>query len=453
MKRTSLVFFILLHAAIAFGQDGNDYLSNPSQPGLGERESAAARAPIEPGSVQLSRAEIDALILPRRGAAMNFPSIDRFTGNESDPLQFRPLTLFADGARVRVIADGQTFEQPFGPRQYYLANNRSTGIGLAVDPQSGEVSGFALKGGERLQISGDFLSRLEFLAIEEPPDGSNTCGNGEHDLSQGAPNVESNPLAMSVSASAAGDTISYQARVAVDTDSEWLDGFGDNEAAAMTWITDLFLAMNVFYERDIETRLLIGYVLLRKDGDPYTVPSDRFAQLNEFGEHWMNNMRAVDRQFAMLLSGRSISAHSFSGIAWIDQYCEAGRNWSGNVSGSYSYNAIGRSRTAANTAHFVGHELGHNMGSRHTHCYSPAVDRCYNGEDGCFSGTPECPADGSGTVMSYCHGLAGCNSATEFHPTVQALLENRLASELVAGCILPYEDAEENVIFRGSFEN
>jgi hypothetical protein len=55
--------------------------------------------------------------------------------------------------------------------------------------------------------------------------------------------------------------------------------------------------------------------------------------------------------------------------------------------------------------------------------------------------------------MSYCHNLANCSSATEFHPTVQALLENRLASELVAGCILPYEDAEDNVIFRGGFEN
>jgi hypothetical protein len=42
--------------------------------------------------------------------------------------------------------------------------------------------------------------------------------------------------------------------------------------------------------------------------------------------------------------------------------------------------------------------------------------------------------------MSYCHGLAGCDSDTEFHPTVQARLENRLASELVAGCIIPYTE-------------
>jgi hypothetical protein len=246
--------------------------------------------------------------------------------------------------------------------------------------------------------------------------------------------------------------------VAVDTDSEWLDGFGDNTATAMKWITDLFLAMNVFYERDVETRLLIGDVTLRTGSDPYTETSSGFAKLNEFGQHWMENMGHVERQFAALFSGRDISSYGFSGIAWVNLYCDYGR-WQKNrteVVGSFSYNAIGRSRTAANTAHFVGHELGHNMGSPHTHCYSSPVDQCYSGESSsCYSGPTACPADGSGTVMSYCHGLAGCRSNSEFHPTVQTRLENLLAEELVAGCILPYEEAEEakeEEIFRSDFE-
>jgi hypothetical protein len=86
------------------------------------------------------------------------------------------------------------------------------------------------------------------------------------------------------------------------------------------------------------------------------------------------------------------------------------------------------------------------MGSPHTHCYSPAVDRCYNGEGGCWAGAVECPAGGKGTVMSYCHvggsNGAGCGSSnSEFHPTVQSRLESRLSSEMVAGCILPYSGA------------
>lgn len=457
MKRTVLVFFILLQAGIAFAQDGKDFFSNPPQARLGDGEPAAEPG-IVPGRVQLSGAEIDALILPRGRAAMNFPSIDRFTGNEADPLLFRPVRLFAEGARVRVIADSGAFEQPIGARKYYIANNRSTGIGLAVDPQSGQVSGFAVKGGERLQIEGDFVSQLEFVPIEDPAAGSNTCGNAEHDLSLGAPAVEASRLPMSASASEAGDLISYEAVVAVDTDTEWMDGFGDNEAAAMNWITNLFLAMNVFYERDVETRLLIGDVTLRTGTDPYTVPSGGFAQLNEFGQYWMENMGHVERQFAALFSGRAISAYGFSGIAWVRQYCNYG-HWQRNhteVVGSYSYNAIGSAFPAGAAAHYVGHELGHNMGSPHTHCYSQPIDQCYSGEsyggNSCYSGPTACPADGSGTVMSYCHGLAGCHSDTEFHPTVQTELENRLAEELVAGCILPYEEAEEEVIFRSDFE-
>jgi hypothetical protein len=402
--------------------------------------------PFTPGRVVLSAPEIDALILPRSGAPLHFPSIDRFVGTESAPLQFRQVALFVDGARILEVTGADAREMPRPARHYYLAGNRSAGIGLAVDPVTGVVSGFASKGGERLAIAGDFVSGLQFEAIAEADEGANSCGNGEHDLSLGAPVVETGSLALCASASAAGETISYQAVVAIDTDSEWLDGFGDDTAEALDWITDLFLAMNVFYERDLETRLLIGHVSLRPGSDPYSPNPDTFAKLNEFGEYWMDNMGHVDRQFATMFSGRNISSGWFSGIAWINQYCDYGSDWGTSVPGSYSYNAIGAGRTAANTALFVGHELGHNLGSPHTHCYSPAVDQCYNAESGCYSGAPLCPAGGKGTIMSYCHvggaSGAGCGtSKSEFHPTVQARLENRLASELVAGCISPYIEA------------
>ena len=43
-----------------------------------------------------------------------------------------------------------------------------------------------------------------------------------------------------------------------------------------------------------------------------------------------------------MLSGRDISSRSFSGIAWLDQYCQNGRRFNGSHTiGSYSYNALG----------------------------------------------------------------------------------------------------------------
>jgi hypothetical protein len=157
------------------------------------------------------------------------------------------------------------------------------------------------------------------------------------------------------------------------------------------------------------------------------------------------------------LSGRGVNANQFSGVAWLNKYCENGywTNEGTQVAGSYSFNAIGTNWSAGAAALYVGHEIGHNMGSPHTHCYSPAVDQCYNGEGSCYSGTPVCPAGGKGTIMSYCHvggaNGAGCGSSNaEFHPTVQGLLESRLSTKLVQGCILPY--ALSTSIFSSGFE-
>ncbi len=98
------------------------------------------------------------------------------------------------------------------------------------------------------------------------------------------------------------------------------------------------------------------------------------------------------------------------------------------------------------------------MGSPHTHCYDPPVDQCYNGAGSCFTGTPQCPAAGRGTIMSYCHvggsSGAGCGTSnSEFHPIVQSLLEDRLASEAARGCISLYSEPPVNsIIFSDTFE-
>src|SRR5213076_825107 len=79
----------------------------------------------------------------------------------------------------------------------------------------------------------------------------------------------------------------------------------------------------------------------------------------------------------------------------------------------------------------VTHELGHNFGTPHTHCYSPPLDKCYANEAGCYSG----PVVASrGTIMSYCHLLAGGLSNLDllFGDVVSAQIRTRVAA---ASCL------------------
>lgn len=465
MKRISLLLAAGLLAttlspAAVRAQEGEDILRTPRLAAPFALDQLERRA-IRPGIIALTDVESQKLLRAARGATLQLPSVDAHLETPGKPLEFRRYDPFAAGARVhRVSADGVTKIDP-RERHYFIAHRLDEGVGIAIDPKTGEISGYAARGDSRVELSGFTGIGVEVTTVTEPEDATAQCSttvDGQPaDVQAELAAVADQPFS-SQSEAPQGSTLSFQAVVAVDTDTEWMSGKGNDETTAMNWITDLFLAMNVFYERDVETRLLIGEVYLRFS-DNYTVSgSDRLGQLYEFGHYWKNNMSAVDRDFAAMLSGRGISGGSFSGIAWLNQYCNKGATGSNGTYGSYSYNAIGSSRTAATTALFVGHEIGHNMGSQHTHCYSPAVDQCYNAESGCYTGTPSCPVGGKGTVMSYCHmgGASGANcgsSKQEFHPTVQALLENRLAANS-PNCIAPFTaEVEEEIIMTSSFES
>jgi hypothetical protein len=459
MKRISWIAAIFILVSIpctsSWAQDKPDFLRTPESSRLLDSLGDTARPLIEPGIVEIGGAEIDQLLSARTGAVLRLPSFDEFTGNLEEPLAFRRVNLFAKGARIQLLSEFESVTVEPEPRHFFLATNSTTGIGLAVDPESGKVSGYAIKGGAGLEIAGDLAGVVEFQPDATMDEATAECGTELGDQPHDALAFLDDPIGPSRSDAPAGGSIDFQPVIAIDTDSEWLAGFADDTDAANDWITNLFLVMNVMFERDLGAQLMIGDVILRTGSDPYNVTSgDRFDQLTEFGQYWRLNQDGSDRDFAAMLSGRNINPNSFSGIAWLNQYCQNGwvAGGQGFTVGSYSYNAIGSNWPASAAAQFVGHEIGHNMGSPHTHCYNPAIDQCYGSESDCYSGPASCPG-GPGTAMSYCHLLGGCGSTADFHPTVQALLEDRLASNSPA-CIAPYDGGTggEAPIFEGGFE-
>lgn len=391
---------------------------------------------------------------------------DGFGGSAT--LEFRRIDLYAPGARiVRVDAAGEQV-LPRSPRIQLIGTSADGSIraSLAFDPGFTHVAGTGVAPGGAFALSTETANgatTLRAVPLEQTlPAGVTPQTLGVDDaLASGQPQPDAFTIALAGTLSATA--AARAAVVAVDTDPALLSKrFGNNTAAATNWIADLFAAMNVMYQRDLNVVLQQGTTYLRTSSDPYSQNGSPAgsAALNEFGTYWQNNYAGVPRSFAMLLSGKSASGNSASGIAWLNAYCRKP-----SQGGSYSVNqvftnpAIGLGYSVL----IVGHELGHNFGAYHTHCTnagtgaapttSNTIDRCYSSESGCYSGPTSCPASGpgapAGSLMSYCNQI-GCGSngqnVAQFHPTQVGVL-NALIAQNTPSCLTYAEQ-----IFKHGFE-
>ena len=230
----------------------------------------------------------------------------------------------------------------------------------------------------------------------------------------------------------------YTARIAIETDNEFFNKFG-NATEAINYVADIIAYGSILYSAEVNTSWLLQYLSLwsQSQTDPWSQTSPDCG-LYEFGRHWNDNRQGVSRTTAAFLSGKNTNA----GIAWVGVLCngafnvDLGTGCSGltprvdNYGGAYAYiGGIDGNFDINNPAVLwdivaVTHEIGHNFNSSHTHCYagiggnSNQIDHCYAGEydptyrPNCYSGTTSlpsgCPGGGSGcgTIMSYCHQLS-----------------------------------------------
>ncbi len=367
---------------------------------------------------------------------------------------------FADGASVTLIDEQGARFLPRQPMRAFM--DTQAGVGLVIDTSTGRVNGLYRRGGSLLSIEGNVNDQLSLRRTEVDAridESINQCHASLADQPRSAQLGIAQAMG-SITAAGSGGGLQFQTVIAVDTDNEWMAGKGNNTTTAMNFITAMFVNMNVIYEPDLDIRLLIGDVFLRISSDPFPTEPDISQYLTDFGEFWRTSQGAVDRDFALMLSGQNIQSSSFSGIAWINAYCANGQVFSNGMGGtvtfgSYSVNRIGTNLGAAFTAKGVGHEIGHNLGSPHTHCYTPEVDQCFNQEGGCYTGAVSCPGMGKGTIMSYCNfntasGGANCGQTdAEFHPAVQGLIGG-LINNNFPSCIDTFGD--DGLIFEGGFE-
>ena len=418
----------------------------------------ASQAIAAPGTITLGADELARLVRAPVGARVEVAAFPVGPGVLA-PVRFERIDVYAPGARiVEMTADGER-ERPRS-RHVQLVGTAADGmtrIALSLDPDSGAI--FESAGST---ASGTFVVRsrksgqgLTFEAIDTKaalPAGVVPAYADNID-SVPVPGVEPELLEHLAAQPGVEGAPATLAVVAVDTDNEFLlERFSNNTAQATDWIAALFTQLNVFYRSDLDVILMQGTTLLRPSttADPFgnTDTPASSAQLVEFGNWWAANQSAVPRAFAMLLSGKSSSPNSGSGIAWVNSYCQ-----SQGSGGSYSINQVFTNTgiPASSSGFLVGHELGHNFGARHTHCSNATtgagptatntIDQCYSGESGCFSGSTSCPASGPGaprgTLMSYCHvSPSNCNSnVLQFHPTHVTQVRARIAANTTPSCL------------------
>jgi hypothetical protein len=262
----------------------------------------------------------------------------------------------------------------------------------------------------------------------------------------------------------------HTARVAVDTDFEFFQLFGDT-VDATNYVADIIAFLSLLYEDEVDTSIHLPYLRLwTSSSDPWAQGSP-ICNLFDFGKRWNDTQGAVSRTIAHMMSGKN----NGGGVAWLGVLCSGafnyatsgygctftnnanyggGYGYTGSMEGDFVYENPGVLWDTVATAH----EIGHNFNSPHTHCYAnvggnpSVVDACYAGEcgnPGCHCGAVGFPGagtasggsqgTGSGTVMSYCHLRPGFFSNVTFtfgegHPFGVApdRVPSRMASHVAA---------------------
>ncbi len=209
--------------------------------------------------------------------------------------------------------------------------------------------------------------------------------------------------------------------VRVDVSARLYRGpLGAQMERAVEYVTAVWGAVAAIYWQDVGVRVEMERVVVWTDHDPF-VGEDIVQQLRSY--------RAVVRAegesgwaLAQLLDGR----RGGGGVAFLDGVCDEERGYAvSNLDGEGRFPVRGY----VGDVDVVAHEVGHGLGSVHTHCYDPPIDRCYSGEPGCYLGRIQRQV---GTIMSYCHLVPLGGKRLAFHPRVIRVMQARVAT---AACL------------------
>jgi hypothetical protein len=382
------------------------------------------------------------------GGSLSLIDVPIYEGMPGSTIELKRVGVFTPDAKIIVHhADG--IEVRPAPNNVYLrgkvitkgADDGDIRANLTVRA-SGEVRGILAGRGEYWMIGSDAGKTTGLMIRNVQADSVIASGAANYSFNCGTDALVTPKDLLLEQTKRSGITrrkASYTARIAVDTDYEFYQLFG-NTSDAEDYVADLVSYSSGTYDSEVDTSLYLSSVTIRAtSSDPWT-ESTSICLLYQFGRYWNNNYSGITRTTAFYLSGKSTGG----GVAWVGVLCrgafslDIGLSGCGlspnydNYGGAYGFVGSLSGAFDINNPQVIwdivafSHELGHNFDSDHTHCYggiggnANPVDECYAGEcgqTGCFCGSPSLPCTGMtgcGTIMSYCHLLSGGMSNISF---------------------------------------
>ena len=368
----------------------------PETSGLGR----VARLQVNPPALAAMRRTTGSLVLE------DFPLGSERTAT----LEVERYQPFRAGTRVEVVGAGGPVALALPGNAYWsgvVRGEPGTRVFLIAAPA--HVRGFVVADGTAYVFGPDTggLHRAYSLREVDPavfPAPHDFCHDDVHRGAVEAPLAAARALARTGPPPARfGPSDVLRIQVAIETDQEFRSYFASNEEA-LDYLAALLAAANTIYERDVNVRLDFSYIRLWTTTDPWTANGDTLPVLQEVTAYWndaSNNMDAIagPHDLVHFLSGKDLGG----GIAYVGAVCSPYGFGVSQVEGGFNLS----DPNAVWDVVVMTHEVGHNVGSPHTHCYDPPVDRCFNQEDGCYSGAV---VASRGTIMSYCHLIGGLSN-------------------------------------------
>ena len=341
-----------------------------------------------------------------------------FIGGKTLPIELESFLPFSDAFMIgRSQAEGKFVEEIYRPK---LLSYRvvSPGIKGTIVVMEDFVMGTIQYRGRQYDLSairnGADGKHVLFLLADAAEPMEFECGVDEY-----GPRRDVMPMGVQAPTSTA-DQVTDCVEVALDIDFYTYGTFGNDCYPAVEWALAIMAGVNTIYTESVDALINVqaSYIHVWETTDPYNgITNAASNMLDTFRLEWLNNsnLSGIQRDMVHLLSRRTNTGTG--GIAYLDVVCfpAYAAGFSANLESGNTYNLNNYSWNL----NVVGHEFGHNFGSNHTHWCgwsNGPIDNCYDVEGSCANN----PQAQVGTMMSYCHAVAGGSVNLEFHPTVVA---------------------------------